>query len=375
MNEAPVDILLVDDNEANLQALAAVLEGYGEHLVKARSGPEALLRLLEREFAVVLLDVQMPGMDGFETAEMIRARGRSHDTPIVFLTAFGQTDEQVLRGYALGAVDYVFKPIAPEILRSKVAVFAELVRRRRREAAVRAELARSNEELARFAEVVAHDLQAPLRGVQGHLDLLGRRAAAALDDDAKRLVGHAVADAERMGAQIRDLLAYARVRSVPPETRVIDVGDALRRALEMVRAPIQEARADVSHGPMPVLVADPVRLAQVFQNLIDNAVKFRDSAQPPRVRVEAERKGDEWEFTVADNGIGIPEKDRERVFGVFQRLHSRAQYPGTGIGLAICRRIVEGHGGRMWITGAPGRGSTFHFTLPAAAPAAAPATA
>lgn len=368
MIEESVDILLVDDHEANLLSLAAILEGYGDHLVKARSGPEALLRLLEREFAVVLLDVQMPGMDGFETAEMIRARGRSHDTPIVFLTAFNQSEDHVLRGYALGAVDYVFKPIAPEILRSKVAVFVELVRRRRREAAVRGELARSNQELATFAEVVAHDLQAPLRGVQGHLDLLSKRAGASLDDSAKRLVSNAVAEAERMGAQIRDLLAYARVRSEPPETRVIDTGESLRRALEMLRAPMEDVKAEVTHGSLPVLVADPLRMTQLFQNLVENAVKFRTEAAP-RVRVSAERRGEEWEFTVSDNGIGIEEKSRERVFGVFQRLHSRAEYPGTGIGLAICRKIVEGHGGRIWVDAADGGGSAFHFTIPATAEA------
>jgi signal transduction histidine kinase len=371
MTEEPVDILLVDDHEANLHALAAILEGYGEHLVTARSGPEALLRLLEREFAVVLLDVQMPGMDGFETAEMIRARGRSSDTPIVFLTAFSQNEDHVLRGYALGAVDYVFKPIAPEILRSKVAVFVELVRRRRREAAVRAELARSNQELATFAEVVAHDLQAPLRGVQGHLDLLAKRAGPQLDDAARRLVSSAVAEAERMGTQIRDLLAYARVRSEPAEARLVDAGESLRRALDALRAPIEDARAEVTHGALPVLVSDPVRLVQLFQNLVDNAVKFR-AAQPPRVRVTADRSGDEWVFTVSDNGIGVPEKDRERVFGVFQRLHSRAEYPGTGIGLAICRKIVEGQGGKLWVDPLPGGGSAFRFTLPVAAAASAP---
>jgi light-regulated signal transduction histidine kinase (bacteriophytochrome) len=354
----------VDDHEANLQALAAILEGYGEHLVTARSGPEALLRLLEREFAVVLLDVQMPGMDGFETAEMIRARGRSHDTPIVFLTAFSQGDEHVLRGYALGAVDYVFKPIAPEILRSKVAVFVELVRRRRREAAMRAELARSNQELATFAEVVAHDLQAPLRGVQGHLDLLQKREGQRLEDAGRRLVTSAIAEAERMGAQIRDLLAYARVRSEPAETRLVDASESVKRALELLRAPIEDAKASITCGPLPVLVTDPGRLTQLFQNLLDNAVKFR-RAEPPRVHVSAEREGDDWLFTVSDNGIGIDEKDRERVFGVFQRLHSRAEYPGTGIGLAICRKIVEGQGGRIRVEASPEGGSAFRFTLPA----------
>jgi two-component system sensor histidine kinase/response regulator len=369
MSDDRVSLLLVDDQEANLSALEAVLEPFGENLVKARSGREALERLLQHDFAVVLLDVQMPGMSGFDIAALVRARDRTRHTPILFLTAISQTDQDVRRGYELGAVDYVFKPIAPEILRAKVAVFVELHRRRHQEVAAREELARSNRDLEEFAHVVAHDLQAPLRSVTGHLDLLAKRAVG-LDEKARHHVDAAVADADRMKQQIRDLLAYARARNREAEPRPTDAAVVLREVVGRLRVPIEEARAEVTHGPLPVLLVDPTELSQVLQNLVENAVKFHGPVAP-KVRVEAERTGDHWRFSVADNGIGIAAKDSERIFGVFQRLHTREEFPGTGIGLALCRRLVEHRGGRIWVESKNGAGSTFHFTLPAvAAPAA-----
>src|SRR5262245_28422221 len=372
MSDERVSLLLVDDQEANLSALEAVLEPFGEHLVKARSGREALERLLQHEFAVVLLDVQMPGMSGFDIAALVRARDRTRHTPILFLTAISQSDEDVRRGYELGAVDYVFKPIAPEILRAKVSVFGALFRRRRQEAAARAELARSNRDLEEFAHVVAHDLQAPLRGVTGHLERLDQRAQD-LDEAARRHVVAAVSDAERMKQQIRDLLAYARARNHEPEPRTTDAAAVLREVLERLRVPIEESRAEVTNGPLPVFLVDPTELSQVLQNLVENAVKFRRDV-PPKVHVSAERLGDAWRFSVAANGIGIPAKDAERIFGVFQRLHTREEFPGTGIGLALCRRLVEHGGGRIWVEPRNGAGSTFHFTLPIQGVADAPAS-
>ena len=370
MSDERVSLLLVDDQEANLSALEAVLEPFGEHLVKARSGREALERLLQHDFAVVLLDVQMPGMSGFDIAALVRARDRTRHTPILFLTAISQTDQDVRRGYELGAVDYVFKPIAPEILRAKVSVFVELHRRRHQEAAAREELARSNRDLEEFAHVVAHDLQAPLRSVTGHLDLLAKRAGG-LDEKARHHVDAAVADAERMKSQIRDLLSYARARNREAAPRTTDAAVVLREVTERLRVPIEESKAEVTHGPLPVLLVDPTELSQVLQNLVENAVKFHRDV-PPKVHVTAERQGDHWRFSVADNGIGIASKDAERIFGVFQRLHTREEFPGTGIGLALCRRLVEHRGGRIWVESKNGAGSTFHFTLPAAAAPASP---
>jgi two-component system, sensor histidine kinase and response regulator len=362
----PAPLLLVDDQESNLTALASLLESFGEPIAKARSGREALRFLLERDFAVVLLDAHMPEMDGFETAALIRERDRTRDVPILFVTAIHQSDEDVRRGYSLGAVDYVFKPIEPEILRARVAVFLELFRRRRRERAALDELARSNRDLEEYAQVVAHDLQAPLRGVSGHLELLLRDCGSAIDETARHHVDRAAAGAARMRTQIRDLLEYARVRNRGATLEPVNVAEALDRALADLATPIEESSASITHGPLPTLLADPAQLGQLFMNLLDNAVKFRHSSTP-HVHVSADRVGDEWRFSVADNGIGIDVDDQDRIFGVFTRLHTRDEFPGTGIGLAICRRIVERHGGRIWVDSKKGEGSAFRFTLPALA--------
>lgn len=358
-----VNILLVDDQEANLIALDAVLEPFGENLVRARSGREALRCLLERDFAVVLLDVQMPEMDGFATAELIRARDHTRHTPILFLTAIDRTERQALRGYALGAADYCFKPIAPEIVRAKVAVFVELYRRGRRERKVREELARSNRDLEEFAHVIAHDLQAPLRSVTGHLEALERRLGARLDEDTRPFLLDAVAAATRMRVQIRDLLTFARVGERPGSSAA-DSEEALGRALSNLRSAISDAGAEIVHQPLPTVRADPTELMQLFQNLLDNALKFHADAAP-KIDVRARRVDAFQEFTVEDNGIGLDTgQDADRIFGVFQRLHTREEFPGNGIGLAICRRIVENHGGKIWVRSRKGAGATFHFTLP-----------
>jgi signal transduction histidine kinase len=365
--EDRVAVLLVDDHEANLVALAASLDPLGLDLVKARSGREALRCLLERDFALVLLDVRMPDMDGFETAALIRERDRTRDVPILFLTAMGQNDEHVARGYGLGAVDYVVKPVAPQVLRAKVSVFAELARRRRREEAAAEELARSNRDLEEFARVVAHDLQAPLRAVTGHLDRLAKGSPRSLDAEGKRHLEAAVASADRMRAQIHDLLEYARAgqRTAPHEA--VDANLALSWALEALHVTIEDTGARVTSDVLPSVLADRVGLTQVFQNLLDNALKFR-GASPPEIRVTAAKAGEMWRISVADDGIGIPVADQDRVFGVFQRLHASHEFPGTGIGLSVCRRIVERHGGRIELRSRPGEGSTFSFTLPAAPP-------
>jgi signal transduction histidine kinase len=362
-------ILLVDDQEINLRLLEAILRPTGETLVKARSGPDALRALLEQDFAVILLDVQMPGMDGFETAELVRARERTRHTPILFVTAIDRDAHHVRRGYELGAVDYLFKPLDPDVLRAKVGVFVELWRMRQAERRANDALAertrqleRSNADLAEFAQIVAHDLQAPLRTVAGHLDLIARLRDR-LDAPAVRSLDSARGDLGRMHALVRDLLAYARVRTDPPSLRPVESGEVVQDALRALRAPIEEAKAAVDVGPLPRVTADPTRLGQVFQNLLDNAVKYRRT-EAPRVAVTCERTGDDWTFRVADGGIGIEAKDHARVFSPGQRLHARDEVPGTGMGLAICRKVVESHGGRIGVVSEPGKGATFWFTLP-----------
>jgi light-regulated signal transduction histidine kinase (bacteriophytochrome) len=225
-------------------------------------------------------------------------------------------------------------------------------------------LARSNAELEQFAYVASHDLQEPLRMVASYTQLLQRRYRGRLDDDADEFIAYAVDGATRMQQLIQDLLAYSRVGTRGRPFEPVDTAALVDGVLADLGARLAETGGVVERGDLPVVVADPLQLRQVFQNLIDNALKYH-GADPPRVAIAAERAGAEWRFAVRDNGIGVAPEYVERVFGLFQRLHTQADYPGTGIGLALCQKIVARHGGRIWLESAPGRGATFFFTLPA----------
>lgn len=228
------------------------------------------------------------------------------------------------------------------------------------------ELARSNDELEQFAYVASHDLQEPLRMVSSYTQLLARRYRDRLDDDAREFIGYAVDGVNRMQALIADLLAFSRVGSRGGAMEATRLDAVVERTLANLEAAIRESGARVTIHPLPVVRGDAGQLGQLFQNLVGNALKFRGAAAP-RIEVGAGRDGGQWRFHVRDNGIGIEPEYTERIFVIFQRLHGRAEYPGTGIGLSICKKIVERHGGRIWVDSQPGRGSTFFFTLPAAA--------
>jgi signal transduction histidine kinase len=228
------------------------------------------------------------------------------------------------------------------------------------------ELARSNAELEQFAYVASHDLQEPLRMVSSFLQLLVERCGDTLDSESQEFIGYAVDGSHRMQALIRDLLAYSRVGRRGKPLAAVSCEDVLARVHMNLESAIKESGASVFHDRLPCVLGDDVELEQLFQNLISNAVKFRRE-EKPRVHVGATRNGSEWVFSVRDNGIGIEDKYRDRIFQMFQRLHTRSEYSGTGVGLAICQKIVERHGGRMWVESKPGRGSTFFFTLQAIA--------
>jgi len=199
--------------------------------------------------------------------------------------------------------------------------------------------------------------------VASYTQLLERRYRDKLDGDAKEFMEFIVDGAARMKQLIEDLLAFSRVGTRARELREVDSGAALAKALSNLRAAQEASGAAVSHDPMPAVIADASQLTQVFQNLIGNAMKFR-GAEPPRIHVGAETRDQVWVFTVKDNGIGLDPQYSDRIFMMFQRLHNKAEYPGTGIGLAICKKIVDRHGGRIWVDSQPGEGSTFGFTLP-----------
>ena len=547
-----VKILLVDDTPENLISLEAALDTLGEELVLARSGTEALRHLLDNDFAAILLDVKMPDMDGFETAELIRNRPRSRQTPILFLTGY-KNEEHLFRGYDLGAVDFLFKPIVPEVLRSKVAVFVELSRKAdllREQAlalvqqtkilqkaelrfrslleaapdamvicredgtialvnsrteslflqsrdellgrnirelvpawnyelsravddefgtlvlspgkrdsagyvvnqgsgsakptflnpaimgparsgdeltavrsdghtlpveitvnAVQAEdgilvtssirditerkkveegrnlaeeqirelnahleervlartedLLRSNDELAQFAYVASHDLQEPLRTVSIYAQLLAKRYQGQLDAGADEFIGHITESAARMENLIRDLLEFSQLDSRGTDHFVkTSCDEALDNALTNLQVRIQETDARITRSELPWVFGDALQLSRLFQNLIINSIKYR-SDQVPEIRICAELHDAEWTISVQDNGIGIEPQYAEKVFGIFRRLHPRGERSGNRMGLAICKKVVTRHGGRIWVESQPGQGATFHFTLPA----------
>jgi len=226
-----------------------------------------------------------------------------------------------------------------------------------------AELARSNQELEQFAYIASHDLQEPLRMVSSYVQLLAKRYQGKLDQDADEFIHYAVDGATRMQCLITDLLSYSRVGTRGKPFEPIDGYQVLAAALDNLQLAIADNAATITHDPLPTVTADSSQLTQLFQNLIGNAIKFH-GAEPPAIHVGAQLKDGEWLFSIRDNGIGIAPENFERIFLIFQRLHSRAEYPGTGIGLAVCKRIVERHGGRIWPESQPGQGTTFFFTLP-----------
>jgi len=225
------------------------------------------------------------------------------------------------------------------------------------------ELRRSNAELEQFAYVASHDLKEPLRMVTSYLELIERRYKEKLDKDADEFIGFAVDGAERMRNQIDGLLAYSRVGTGPASFEPVDCETLLDRAVKDLARVVTETGAKITHNRLPTVKADAIQLTQLFENLIANAIKFCNGATP-EVQISAKRKPGEWQFAVRDNGIGIEPQYAERIFVLFQRLHNRSKYPGTGIGLAICKKIVERHGGRIWVESQPGKGSTFYFTVP-----------
>jgi signal transduction histidine kinase len=226
-------------------------------------------------------------------------------------------------------------------------------------------LERSNRDLQQFAFIASHDLQEPLRMVVSYLGLLGKAFHGKLDAETERFMTFAVDGATRMQALIRDLLAYAQAGAQTPLLAATRLNDVVSQARYSLLESIRETGAEITTGPLPAMEVDPLKMSLVFQNLISNAIKFRRPGEKPRIRIEARKDAGEWHVSVCDQGIGFDQKYSERIFGAFHRLHGKAEYPGTGIGLAICKRLIEAHGGRIWAEAHPGAGATFHFTLPA----------
>lgn len=408
-----VKILLVDDQAANLVALESILKPLGHQLVMADSGAAALRQLLLHDFAVILLDVHMPVMDGYETAAIVRQRERSAHTPIVFLTAESGNRAAMLKAYDQGAVDFLIKPFETPILRAKVAIFVALFMQRmqltqqaetlrekeraaleaenaravaewRREqetnevlrleearriaeahaatlAQVSAELVRSNRELQQVAYGASHDLKTPLRGIAAICDWLEEDLEDVLTDEARKHFAQLRHRVRRLGNLVDGILAFARVGHVRAQRENVDIRELIEGIVEM--QPLLPGAVLVVQPDMPVARVQRELIERVFANLISNAFKYARRSDP-RVEVGCKTSDDALEFWVSDNGPGIEKQYHERIWNLFQRLESQDEVEGTGVGLALVKKIVEGQGGRAWVESELGQGATFHFVWP-----------
>jgi len=407
LRKSDIKILLVDDREDNLYSIEAIFEKDNYTIVKANSGREALKVLLkEQDFSLILMDVQMPDLNGFDTATIIYERDKLKDIPIIFITAFGYDEDYIFKGYKTGGVDYIYKPLNPEVLRMKVSVFVELYRknqqlllhekrllaanrslqkeieeRKSSEEKIRllneqlvqnnAHLKSVNEELDRFAYVASHDLQEPLRKILVFSDKILMKEK--FDRESEKYFKKIIDSSKRMQILINDLLSLSRKSMSSSDFEEINLNIIVKDVIAELEVQIEKNNAHIHIDELPVIYAIPALMRQLFYNLINNAIKFRRKTVDPVISIKSEMikggsngtvHGDYYRITISDNGIGFDPKYSDEIFMVFKRLHSYHEFEGSGVGLSICKKIVEKHNGSIRADGRPGDGSTFTISLP-----------
>jgi len=412
LQKSDVKILVVDDRADNLLSIEVILEKDNYTIVKANSGKAALKVLLnDHDFSLILMDVQMPELNGYETATIIYERDKLRNIPIIFITANNYDEDFMFRGYRMGGVDYIYKPINPELLRAKVAVFVELYSKNQQlmlqekkllaaneflqkeieERKVSEErvkhlneqlvaknesLKQMNEELDQFAYMASHDLQEPLRKIQVFSDKILRNNN--FDPDSEKYFGKIINSSKRMQNLINNLLDFSRHTVSSNDFKKTSLNELVKNVLTELDVEIEKSNARINYENLPVVSAVPGLMQQLFYNLFSNAIKFRKPAVDLVIDVKAEKMNpldlskftkysqgkNFYKITVQDNGIGFDDKYAEDIFRVFKRLHSYQEFEGTGVGLSICKKIVEKHHGFIKAESKIDKGSTFIIGLP-----------
>jgi len=406
-------ILLVDDREDNLLSMETILEPDGYDFVKATSGRQALKILLtDIDFALILMDVKMPNLNGFETASLIYEREKLKHIPIIFISANNYGEENMFRGYRTGAVDYIYKPVNPELLRAKVSVFIDLYRKNHRLIAQEqklkainkaleneiserkaseervqelnrqllnniARLESANKDLDRFAFMASHDLQEPLRKIRTFSDMLFVKYKEALDGEARLHINRIQKAAERMQALIKDILTFSSLSSDKDAFVNTDLNTLLKDVLADMHATVTEKKATIVLEALPPLIVNPGLMRPLFSNLVGNALKYAKKDVDPVIKIYSEISvtdgetgqpaPDQYKYCriyVEDNGIGFDQKYAEQIFDMFTRLHISGEFEGTGIGLALCKRITDLHNGFISARSKVSNGATFIVSLP-----------
>ncbi|MGN6296990.1 MAG: sensor histidine kinase [Ginsengibacter sp.] len=407
-----INILVVDDREDNLLSIETILERDRYNIFKANSGRAALKMLLHRhDFSLILMDVQMPEMNGLETATIIYERDKLKGIPVIFITAYSNDEDYLFKGYQMGGVDYIYKPINPDLLRAKVAVFVELYRKNEQLMANEKELLSANqtlhkeieerklseekinllnqqlieknehlknmnEELDRFAYVASHDLQEPLRKIRVFSDKI--TSAKQDQKQVARYLEKISSSSKRMQSLINNLLKFSRYSLNPADFVKVDLNELLSESITELQEEMEKNHVVFHTDSLPVVEAVPELMLQVFYNLISNAIKFRQKNRAPVIQISSmQMKAGESKFSnkyvkgnryygirISDNGIGFDEQYAEDIFMVFKRLHSVHEFDGTGIGLSICKKIIDKHNGFITASAKPKEGATFLIELP-----------
>lgn len=414
------NVLLVDDREDKRMAIETIIEDLDLNLVQASSGREALRHLMKQEFALILLDVNMPGMDGFETAHLIRERKSLENVPIIFISAISDTETHVSQGYSLGAVDYILAPIIPEILRAKVSVFVELfktteqvkrqaddlrlahsqlerrVNERTAELAIAneslqaqirerekaeenlqklntelehrvllrtEELQNANQELETFNYSIAHDLRAPFRQIHGYAGILQEEFVETLPDEAKKYISRIGSKAKDMEQMVDDLLKLFGITKLKVEYHRVSLAEIAIEISSRLEKESKGRKFDWKIGDLPTMHCNQALVRQIFENLLSNAVKYTRPRGVARIEIGYRKIESEDVIFICDNGVGFDMENSPRLFGIFQRLHRAEDFEGTGVGLALVSRIVQKHGGKIWAESQLNQGATFYFTL------------
>ncbi len=347
-------VLVIDDNDASRYILVHLLRKSGFEALEAANGADGL-KMAESHPDLIIIDVNLPDINGTELARMIKADPGNPGCMVLNISASFTRTRDRIQALDCGADGFLTQPIDPPEF---IATVRSLMRIRKAEESVR----RANLELSQFAYVASHDLQEPLRTVSSFLGIFRERYADRLDERGLSYIDRAIAGSGRLSTMIHDLLAFSQTEGVALEMAEIDLALSVRDALDNLAVKIKESGATVICEALPRVMGHRNLLTQVFQNLISNAVKFR-SQNPPLIRIGGTTDGDAHLISIQDNGIGIAEPHLKKIFGIFQRLHGADQYPGSGIGLSVCRRIIELHGGTVGVTSIEGEGSCFWFSM------------
>jgi two-component system sensor histidine kinase/response regulator len=363
-------IINVDDNEPARYVKARLLSRAGFIVHNAATGTEGLKLFAEQSPDLVLLDVNLPDLHGIEVCRRIKSSAAGASVIVLQISASATAAPNATAALNSGADAYLTEPVDPDVLVATVRAMLRLRKAERelsaaneRLSVVNHELQRSNEDLQQFAFAASHDLQEPLRTISGFVSLLEKTARDKLAGPELEYLAYISDGAQRMRNLIADLLQYSQVGQKPASFQPAELNVVLPWALENLHELISESGAVITWDPLPCVTGDEAQLGQILQNLIGNAIKYARRGVPPAIHLSASRRDQDWLIAVRDNGIGIDSKYFQVIFAPFKRLHGRS-IPGTGIGLAVCRRMIEAHSGRIWVESSPGEGSTFYFTLP-----------